>query len=75
MLANKNPDYGSHGYYLAASGNVAWNDIYATYATEMGKLGVIHDTEVRDLDNESLEKVGIALKCPTELVPIQISGK
>lgn len=75
ILAGENPSHGTHGYYLAASGSVAWADLYSAMATAMKKRGVIADAEVRAADDEALEKMGNALNVPADLVGLQLGGQ
>lgn len=75
MLAGKNPGSGEHGYYLAASGSVAWLDLYAAFADALAKRGVIGDGTVEPATDKVLNDMGVALGCPKELVPMQLGGK
>jgi hypothetical protein len=74
ILSEDNPGYGEHGYYLAASGSVAWKDIYAAIARALANRQVIKSSEVLEADDAALEKIGHALGCPTSLVRVQIGG-
>jgi hypothetical protein len=75
ILRNGNPSYGKNGYYLAASGSVAWSEIYSAMAKALMKRGVIESAEVKRADDAALEKMAQALECPKELVAVQIGGK
>jgi hypothetical protein len=75
IMHDENPSYGKDGYYLAASGSVAWSDIYSATAKALAKRGVIESAEVKKADDEALEKMAKALECPKELVAVQIGGK
>ena len=75
ILAGENPGWGKRGYYLAASGSVAWEDIYATMAKAMKKRGVINDESVGRADDEVLEKMGKLLGVPKNFVGVMLGGK
>lgn len=68
---------GRNGYYLAASGSVAWDDLYAAMAAALTKRGdnVIDDARIETADGAALEKMGEALGCPAELVSLHLGGK
>ncbi|KAH7414241.1 hypothetical protein DE146DRAFT_762950 [Phaeosphaeria sp. MPI-PUGE-AT-0046c] len=74
ILLSDNPDYGKNGYYLASSGSVAWSDIYAAMARSLSERKVVTSGELMKADSGALEKIGRALGCPKELVPVQIGG-
>jgi hypothetical protein len=75
ILNDESPDYGKNGYYLAASGSVAWADIYSAMAKVLAKRGVIENAQVRTADDAALAKMAQVLECPKELVAVQIGGK
>ncbi|EHY57801.1 hypothetical protein HRR83_005287 [Exophiala dermatitidis] len=71
---NTLPGSGKHGYYLAASGSVAWMDVYAAIATSLAKRGLVDDVAVERADDEALEKMGAAIGHPKDLVPLSVGG-
>ena len=75
ILAGENPGYGKNGYYLASPGSVAWEDIYAAMAASMAKRHIVGDNSVIPASDPILEKMGLALGCPKEFVPVQLGGK
>lgn len=75
ILTGKNPDHGKNGYYLASSGNVAWDDLYSAMAAALFGRGIIEDESVKTADEAALKKMGEALGCPPQLVPVQLGGK
>jgi hypothetical protein len=75
ILDGANPGYGKNGYYLASSGSVAWDDLYAAMAAALFKRGVVDDASVGTADELILEKMGAAMSCPKEFVPFQLGGK
>ncbi|EMR67909.1 putative nad dependent epimerase dehydratase family protein [Eutypa lata UCREL1] len=75
ILAGENPDHGKNGYYLASSGSVAWDDLYAAMAKSLARRGVITDESVALADDEALEKMGTGLGAPKDYVPWQLGGK
>ncbi|KAJ9151075.1 NAD(P)-binding protein [Coniochaeta hoffmannii] len=74
IVADENPGYGKNGYYLASSGSVAWDDIYIAMAEGLAKRNVVSDASVVRADSETIEKIGVALGCPPEMVAVQIGG-
>ena len=77
MLSDQPPTApsGKQGYYLPASGNVAWIDLYTAMARALARRGVVEDDEVKPATtDEVLGKMGEALGCPKELVPLQLGG-
>ncbi|KAK7926608.1 hypothetical protein PG985_003606 [Apiospora marii] len=68
---------GRNGYYLAASGSVAWDDLYAALAAALAKRDdhVIDDARIEMADSATLAKMGEAIGCPPEFVPVHLGGK
>ncbi|KAJ2969772.1 hypothetical protein NUW58_g5451 [Xylaria curta] len=74
ILANENPGYGKDGYYLAASGSVAWDDLYAAMAKALAKRNIIDDATVVMANDQNLEAMGEGLGCAPDEVPLQLGG-
>ncbi|KAJ1570137.1 hypothetical protein HK096_004510 [Nowakowskiella sp. JEL0078] len=74
ILVGNFPESGRNGYYLASSGLVGWNDIYAAIASALYKRGVIADSEVKPADAESLSKMAEGLGCQPQVVALKIAG-
>ena len=74
ILSGDQPGYGKQGYYLAASGSVAWLDIYKHFAKALANRKVIDSETVEDADDVALEKMAKALQCPKEFVYVQLGG-
>ena len=74
ILAGERPGSGQRGYYLAASGDVAWVDLYAAMAARLASQGVIESASVGAASDEVLGKMAAALKCPKEMVALQLGG-
>ena len=74
IFANEPIGYGKHGYYLAASGSMAWDDIYAAMADGLAKRGAVNNASIIEADGHTLEAMGEALGCPKELVAVQLGG-
>ena len=74
ILAGANPDHGRQGYYLAASGSVAWDDIYDAMAEALAKRDEIKDGTVNLADDEALLNMATGLGVPKELVSLHLSG-
>lgn len=68
------PPCGRNGFYLAASGSVAWRDLYAAMAKALAQRGAVEDDEVRSATDNDVEQMAAALKCSKELVALQIGG-
>jgi hypothetical protein len=75
ILSGKNIGYGQNGYYLAASGSVAWNDIYCAMAQALAQRNVIETDKVDLADDPAQEEMGKALGCPKDMVPLFLGGK
>lgn len=74
MLTGKDIGYGKQGYYLASSGSVAWEDLYAAIAAALAKRGVVDDESVTRATDEQQAEMAAALDCPKEMVPLQLGG-
>ncbi|KAA8647976.1 hypothetical protein EYZ11_005655 [Aspergillus tanneri] len=74
ILLQQNPGYGKNGYYLAASGPVTWHDLYSAMAKALAKRNMVDSDIVSRADDAALEKMGKALNCPKEFVPVEIGG-
>ena len=71
---SKMPPSGKQGYYLAASGSVAWADLYAAIARALAQRGVIEDDTVKPATDDAIGKMAAGLGCPKGLVPLQLGG-
>jgi nucleoside-diphosphate-sugar epimerase len=71
MLEERAIGYGKSGYYVASSGQVAWDDIYDAYSLALKKQGVVDEETVKDADDEIQEKMTEVLGIPARL---QIGG-
>ncbi|RDK45910.1 NAD(P)-binding protein [Aspergillus phoenicis ATCC 13157] len=74
MLLEEALDSGRRGYYFAASGTVAWDDLYSAMAQRLAERGVIEDATVADANDAVLEKIGEALGRPKDFVPVELGG-
>ncbi|KAH8703413.1 hypothetical protein BGW36DRAFT_393760 [Talaromyces proteolyticus] len=75
MLLNIDIGYNKNGFYLAASGSVAWEDIYKSMATALAKRNLVDDDIVSQADNAVLEKMAEGLGAPSNLVNVMLGGK
>lgn len=75
ILSNDPPPFGKNGFYLASSGSVKWEDIYATVAKAMHKRGLTSGEDVVLAGEAATKSIAQALKCPPEMVAVQIGGK
>lgn len=74
ILAGETPGYGRQGYYLAASGSVAWVDLYAAMAKGLAKRGIIDHDTVRQASDQELGEMATALGIPKDFVSLQLGG-
>jgi hypothetical protein len=74
VLEGRDIGYGESGYFLAASGSVAWIDIYEAMAKALHKKGVVESSEVRMADETVRRKMAEGIECPKELVEVQVGG-
>ncbi|KAJ9399474.1 hypothetical protein DTO282F9_3586 [Paecilomyces variotii] len=75
ILLGKGFGHGKKSFFLATSGSMAWDDLYDVFARSLAKRNIVDDETVHDANEAVLEKMGQALACPKELVPVQLSGK
>ena len=77
ILAYESLESGKRGYYLGASGSVAWMDMYTAFATALARRGTVDNASVYRATDEELHGMGVALGCPDnlELVPMQLGGR
>ena len=68
------PPNGRQGYYLAASGSVAWADLYAAIARALAQRDVIEDDTVESATEDAINRMAAGLGCPKGLVPLQLGG-
>ncbi|GKT89578.1 NAD dependent epimerase/dehydratase family protein [Colletotrichum tofieldiae] len=61
---------GKRGYYLAASGDVIWDGLYAAIVKALHKQGIIYDGSVVPSSGTALRKMAEGLGTDTSLVPI-----
>ncbi|KAJ9621395.1 hypothetical protein H2204_011956 [Knufia peltigerae] len=74
ILAGENPSHGKQGYYLAASGSIAWKDLYSVMAQTLVDHDVVDDATVVPASDEALEMMAKGLGCPKESVSLQLGG-
>ncbi|KAI8228647.1 hypothetical protein K4K54_002084 [Colletotrichum sp. SAR 10_86] len=75
ILNGSNPDHGKFGYYLASSGSVSWDDIYAAVAKALAKRGVIDDDTAAPVTDEALRKMSDALDVEPASAVSKVGGK
>lgn len=75
ILSGEAIDHGKNGYYLAASGSVAWDDIYDAMAKGLVSHRAIENVNVEAANEAILKQMGEALGCSPELVPVQLGGR
>lgn len=72
ILEGKNIGHGRNGYYLAASGSIAWDDIYAAMALALKVRGIIEDETVAPVDDIALVKMAQGLNTDPSLVAMRV---
>jgi len=75
ILSGKNPGSGKNGYYLASSGSVVWNDLYAAIAAGLAQRGIVDNEAVAPATDQNLSEMAVGLGCPKQLVALQLGGK
>lgn len=75
ILLGNDIGYNRNGFFLAASGSIAWKDIYDAFAKALSKRGVVSDSTVAQADETVLGKMGEALGVVPSVVPFQVGGK
>ncbi|KAK9859409.1 NAD(P)-binding protein [Penicillium brevicompactum] len=75
ILTNMNPGHGKSGFYLAASGKIAWHDIYVAIAEALARRGVISDERVDLMTDPALEKIAKAQNVSPSSVTVKIGGR
>ncbi|KAF2868834.1 hypothetical protein BDV95DRAFT_124442 [Massariosphaeria phaeospora] len=75
ILNNEDPGHGRRGYYLAASGSVAWKDLYSAMAIGLANRGVIDDATVTTAKEDDVERMAVALKTEKSWVGLQLAGR
>ncbi|KAH8880568.1 NAD(P)-binding protein [Thozetella sp. PMI_491] len=74
FLSGQEVGHGKNGYFLASSGSVAWDDLYAAMAVALKKRGAIEDETMKRASQEDLEKVAPAFGYPVDFVPSLVGG-
>ncbi|KAE8315141.1 hypothetical protein BDV41DRAFT_199358 [Aspergillus transmontanensis] len=75
ILLGSDIGYNKNGFFLAASGSIAWKDIYDAFAKALAKRGVVDDSTVEQADETALKGMGEALGVDPSIVPFQVGGK
>lgn len=74
-MQKEDPGYGKNGYYLAASGIVAWDDLYEAMAKALRARNVITDERITPADETALGKMAQGLSTESSLVQMRLAGK
>ncbi|OQE20836.1 hypothetical protein PENFLA_c015G06816 [Penicillium flavigenum] len=75
ILQGAEIDYGRNGFYLAASGSIAWDRIYSAFAEALAKRNYVDDEDVHGADDGILQRMGEALDVSPSVVPVLLGGK
>lgn len=54
---------------------MAWNDIYGAMAKGLAKRHIVDTESVEVADHAALQRMGEALGCPQEMVPLLLGGE
>ncbi|KAK3053497.1 hypothetical protein LTR09_005666 [Extremus antarcticus] len=74
ILDGSQPPSGKNGYYLAASGSVVWEELYAAMAEALAQRGEVEDSRVERASDDALAGMAAALGSPKEFVAFQLGG-
>ena len=74
ILAGEEIGHGKSGYFLAASGEVAWDDLYGAVGNALAKRKVIESAVVTQATEVDLVRMGTVLGVPKEMVALQMGG-
>ncbi|KAI1774203.1 hypothetical protein F4818DRAFT_419226 [Hypoxylon cercidicola] len=69
ILSGGNPGHGKNGYYLASSGSVSWDALYAAMGTALAKRNLIENDSIVMASDENIEGLAKALGCPQQFSP------
>ncbi|KAE8377600.1 hypothetical protein BDV26DRAFT_281763 [Aspergillus bertholletiae] len=75
ILQGNEIGYNRNGFFLAASGSVAWKDIYSAFAEALAKRSVVGDNKVEEADEAALGRMAEGLGVDPSIVPFQVGGK
>ncbi|KAK1671235.1 hypothetical protein BDP55DRAFT_676795 [Colletotrichum godetiae] len=75
ILNGETPGYDKTGYFLAASGSVAWDDLYDAMAKALKARNAIEDERVIPADESALGKMAQGLSTESSLVQMRLAGK
>jgi hypothetical protein len=75
LLNDEDIGHGRNGYFLAASGHVAWDDIYSVMAKHMARKKMVTSDLVEGANDAVLERMDQALGCPKNFVSLQLGGE
>lgn len=74
IVSGQKIGYNKQGYYLASSGLVAWDDIYASMAKALAKRGIVDDDRVVNADQGALRLMAQGIGCSESQVALQLGG-
>lgn len=76
ILNEEDPPHGKNGYYLASTGTVAWEKLYAAVASALFAKGIIADEKLRSIDQGAIDRMVTALGVDNKSSALsKISGK
>ncbi|KAF2278574.1 NAD(P)-binding protein [Westerdykella ornata] len=74
ILDGRSIGYGKNVFYLAASGSVAWDDLYERFAKALKERGKLDTVDVGVAGEEDLKRMAQGIGCEPFLVPMQLAG-
>lgn len=76
ILNEEDPPHGRNGYYLASTGPIAWEKVYAAIASALFAKGLIADEKLRPIDQRAIDRMVTALGVDNKSSALsKISGK
>ncbi|PYI01528.1 NAD(P)-binding protein [Aspergillus sclerotiicarbonarius CBS 121057] len=75
ILSGEEIAHGKNGYYLASSGPIAWNEVYAAFAKALYKRKIVEDDNVHQADETSRIKMAAGLGVNSQEIQVLMGGK
>jgi hypothetical protein len=72
MLSAETIGHGSDGVYLASSGAMKGHKLYEAMVCALAVRQVVEDAKVKEVDDHVLGEMGKALRCPKDIVRMQL---
>lgn len=69
------PAYGEQGYYFVSSGSFSWNQLSASILGAVKGTPTLTAEQLPLASTEDIEHMAEILKCPVDMVPVNLSGR